>query len=186
MRVHSGFVKKLVLSKAFATAFGLVVLAGLAACAVQPPPYGPKTEGSSYGYTDEQLGANRYRVTYTGTSATPRETVEDYLLFRAAQVTLDAGFVAFEFDTRDTKAHTTYYSSFNDWPDWGWHRPFGWYWHSWPYDMDAETRPVTRYEAYAEIVMLTAEQAKAEPRSLDAHDVIARLGPRVLPPGQAH
>ena len=42
---------------------------GLAAC-VSQPVYGPKGPGSTAGYTDEQLSANRYRVTYTGTAAT--------------------------------------------------------------------------------------------------------------------
>jgi hypothetical protein len=168
---------------AFAASLSAVLLtAGLAGC-VQPAPYGPRIEGSRVGYTDERLAQNRYRVTYAGNSATPRATVEDYLLYRAAQVTLDSGFAAFEFDTRDTKAKTTYFSTFDGFPGpYGPYRHFGWYWHSWGFDEDLESRPVTRYEAYAEIVMLTADQAKSEPRSLDAHDVLTRLGPHVLPP----
>ena len=168
---------------AFAASLSAVLLtAGLAGC-VQPAPYGPRVEGNSVGYSDERLAQNRYRVTYAGNSATPRATVEDYLLYRAAQVTLDSGFAAFEFDTRDTKAKTTYFSTFNGFPGpYGPYRPFGWYWHTWGFDEDVQSRPITRYEAYAEIVMLTADQAKSEPRSLDAHDVLTRLRPRVLPP----
>lgn len=164
---------------------GLAMLA-LAACVSEPAPYGPRTTESSTGYTDQQLAANRYRVTFTGNSATSRETVENYLLLRAAEVTLSAGYTHFVFDTRDTKARTTYYSSFTGWP--GWHG-YGWYWHSWPYgppygpyDMDVTTRPITRYQAYAEIVLLTEAQAKAEPRALSAQDVIARLRPPPPPP----
>lgn len=165
---------------AFFASLGLALL--LAGC-VQPTPYGPRMEGSRTGYTDEQLAKNRFRVTYAGNSVTPRETVENYLLFRAAQVTLASGYTAFAFDDRDTKAKTTYLSSFNGFPGpYGFYRPFGWYWHNWGFDEDVQSRPITRYEAYAEIVMLTADQAKADPRSLDAQDVLARLGPRVLPP----
>ena len=40
----------------------------------------------------------------------------------------------------------------------------------------------TNYEAYAEIVLMTADQAAKEPRSLAAADVIARLGPDAAPP----
>jgi hypothetical protein len=153
----------------------------LAGCAVGPAPYGPKTTDSFSGYTDQQLAQNRYRVTYTGTNSTPRATVENYLLFRAAQVTQAAGFAAFAFADRDTKAHTTYFTD-----DFGWfgfpHRRFGWYWSDWPMDDELESRPITRYEAYAEIVMLTADQAKADPRALNAQDVLNRLGPLVMPP----
>ena len=153
----------------------------LAGCAVGPAPYQAKTGDTASGYTDQQLAQNRYRVTYTGTSATPRATVENYLLFRAAQVTQAAGFAAFAFADRDTKAHTTYFTD-----DFGWfgfpHRRFGWYWSGWPDDDQIESRPVTRYEAYAEIVMLTADQAKADPHSLNAQDVLNHLGPQVLPP----
>lgn len=164
----------------FSASVGLAVL--LAGCA-EPTPYGPRTEGSRTGYTDEQLAKNRFRVTYAGNSVTPRETVENYLLYRAAQVTLNSGYVAFAFDDRDTKAKTTYLSSFNGFPGpYGPYRHFGWYWHNWGFDEDVQSRPITRYEAYAEIVMLTADQAKADPRSLDAQDVMTRLGPRVLPP----
>jgi hypothetical protein len=170
------------IAKAYAALLVLSLAGGLSAC-TGPAPYGPKLEGGTTGYTDERLGQNRFRVTYAGTAATPRTTVEDYLLYRAAQVTLAAGYAGFEFDTRDTKARTTYYSSFDEFPEWpGFHHGFGWYWHSWPYDdLDVQTRPVTRYEAYAEIVMLNPDQTKSEPRALDAHDVIAHLGPKVEP-----
>lgn len=165
-------------SALFFSVFALI----LTAC-VSQPVYGPRGPGQSAGYTDERLAENRYRVTYTGNSITHRETVEDFLLYRAAEVTLQSGFSHFSFDTRDTKAHTTYYSTFiGGWP--GWHsrwRGHGWYWHSWPYDEDITTS-MTRYEAYAEIVMLTPEQAKDDPYSLDAHEVIDNLGPKVHPP----
>ena len=140
------------------------------------------------GYTDLRLDQNRFRVTYSGNSATGRETVENFLLMRAAQLTLQSGFSHFLFDTRDTKAKTTYFSSFTGWPGRG---PYGWYWHSWPgdfggppFDTEAESRPMTRFEAYAEIVMLTAAQAAKEPRAIDAHEIEARIGPLVAPPSK--
>lgn len=163
-----------------------LALCGLTACATKPAPYAPKTAESSTGYTDKQIDQNRYRVTFTGNSVTSRDTVENYLLLRSAEVTLHAGYDYFVFDTRDTKAKTTYMSTFTGWPGW---RGYGWYWHSWPYDpywpgpadMDATSRPITRYHAYAEIVLLTPEQAKKEPRALNAHQVIAHLRPTSSP-----
>ena len=38
-----------------------------------------------------------------------------------------------------------------------------------------DSYPVTRYQAYAEIVILTDDQASHEPRAVDAKAVIAHL-----------
>ena len=66
---------------------GLVV-AGLAGC-FRATPYQPKDRG--YGYSEQKLENNRYRVTFSGNSITSRETVENYLLYRAAELTLENG-----------------------------------------------------------------------------------------------
>ncbi len=155
----------------------------LAACET-PATYHPRDSRSDTGYTDEQLASNRYRVTFTGNSATRRDTVENYLLLRSAEVTLKAGYHWFVFDTRDTEAKTVYQSDFVGWPGW---RGYGWYWHSWPYggwgaDADLTSRPITKYEAYAEIVLLTDDQAKSEPRAIRAQDVLDHIGPSAYPP----
>ena len=55
----------------------------------------PAAAGQPTGYTDRQLSDNRWRVTFTGNSVTPRETVEDDLLLRAAEVTLGGRHTAF-------------------------------------------------------------------------------------------
>jgi len=62
-----------------ARAICLGLLVCLAGC-MTPTPYAPRLEGERTGYTDRSLTQNRYRVTFTGNSATPRETVETYLL----------------------------------------------------------------------------------------------------------
>jgi len=156
-----------------AIAASVVILAGCEGV----PPYQPSQGPGDIGYSDQQLAGNRYRVTYTGSSATRREAVENYLLLRSAEVTLKAGYRFFLFDTRDTKAKTTYHSDFAGWPG------TGWYWHSWPYgpERDFTAFPMTRYEAYAEIVLLTDEQAKAEPRAVNAQEVLDHIGPPPKP-----
>ena len=116
--------------------------------------------------------ANRYRVTFTGTSSTRRDVVENYLLLRSAEVTLKAGYHYFTFDTRDTKAKTTYESEFMGWPG------RGRYWHSWAFGPEpVESFTATRHEAYAEIILLTDEQAKNDPHALGAQDVLNHIGP---------
>src|SRR5215475_13702395 len=76
----------------------LLLAAGLLAGCMTPTPYAPRTEGQRTGYTDRALTQTRYRVTFTGNSVTPSETVENYLLLRAAEVTRAAGYSSFMFD----------------------------------------------------------------------------------------
>ncbi|HXS06926.1 MAG TPA: hypothetical protein VN723_09060 [Rhizomicrobium sp.] len=161
---------------------GLLALLILAGCAT-PAPYAPRGPGMATGYTDRQLSDNRWRVTFTGNSVTPRETVENDLLLRAAEVTLAAGGTHFVFDTRDTRANTRYdafpagpgFYGYGYWrfhPRWG-YDPFGP-----PVDIVA----TTKYESYAEIVVLNDAQAAREPKAVDAKAVIAHLTPPPPPP----
>jgi hypothetical protein len=168
---------------------GALGFLALTACST-PTPYAPREPGGYTGYTDQQLDQNRYRVTFTGNSVTRRETVENYLLLRSAEVTLQSGFRYFVFDTRDTEAKTSYRSDFVGWPGWR-GRGFG-YRHNWafadpwdpwgPFYEPVDSYPITRYQAYAEIVMLTPEQAKDDPRALDAREVVSHIGPQAAPP----
>jgi hypothetical protein len=161
----------------------LVLAAGLVAGCMGPTPYAPRLEGQRTGYTDLALTQNRYRVTFTGNSATPRETVESYLLLRAAEVTRAAGYTNFMFDTRNTNTNHSYQTIPYGPPDPFWpRRGFG-YWGGWgfPYEPDYDVVVHTNYDAYAEIVLLTPEQAAKEPRALNANEVIARLGPAAAP-----
>ncbi len=163
-----------------------LALLGLAACAT-PTAYAPAADEHGAGYSDQRLATNRYRVSFVGNAATRRDTVENFLLLRAAEVTRDAGYQWFEFDTRNTESKTTYHTDFADYPGFG--PGYGWYWHSWAYDpwdpywrSGATTFPTTSYQAYAEIILLTPEQAKGDAHALQASDVIARLGPQAAPP----
>jgi hypothetical protein len=169
----------------------LVLAAGLLAACTGPTPYQPRTEGQQTGYTDRALSQNRYRVTFTGNSATPRETVESYLLLRAAEVTRAAGYNNFMFDTRNTQANHSYQTVpygppgpywGGGWGGWGRRGAFG-YWGGWgfPYDPGMDVVERTNYEAYAEIVLLTPEQAAKEPRAMNANDVISHIGPDAAP-----
>lgn len=176
------------LPKGLVLAFGLTLALGLAGC-MTPTPYAPRLEGQATGYTDRALAQNRYRITFTGNTATPRETVETYLLLRAAEVARAGGATHFMFDTRNTRANTTVQTvPYGPPPDpYWWGRPRYGYWGGWggwgfPYDPMQDVVVRTNYEAYAEIVLLTADQAAREPRALAAADVISRLGPDAVPP----
>jgi hypothetical protein len=164
----------------------LALCAGLLAGCMTATPYAPRQEGERTGYTDRALTQNRYRVTFTGNSATPRETVESYLLLRAAEVTRAAGYSSFMFDTRNTKANHSYqtvpYGRGPGFGGWGRRGGFG-YWGGWgfAYEPNVDVVVHTNYDAYAEIVLLTPDQAAKEPRAISASDVISHIGPEAAP-----
>src|SRR3954471_7297446 len=95
------------LSRLLARTLPLTLVAGLLAGCATPSPYAPRLQGQATGYTDRALTQNRYRVTFTGNTVTPRETVESYLLLRAAEVARAAGYSHFMFDTRNTQTRTS-------------------------------------------------------------------------------
>ena len=57
----------------------------LAACAT-PTPYQPLVRNGTAtgGYTETRISSDRFRVSFQGNTITDRETVERYLLYRAA------------------------------------------------------------------------------------------------------
>jgi hypothetical protein len=164
----------------------LLATAVLLAGCMTPTPYAARIAGQSTGYTDRALTTTRYRITFTGNNVTPRETVENYLLLRAAEVTRAAGYSAFVFDTRNTSANQTYDAvPYGPPGPWGLRRGFGWGgWGGFGYAYDPAVDVIVRtnYEAYAEIVLLTPAETAREPRAINAADVIAHLGPEAAPP----
>ncbi len=171
----------------------LLVAANLAACATGPT-YRPRGPNESVGYTDQRLNDNRFRVTFSGGVGTQRQAVEDYLLRRAAEVTLQSGYTHFVFDQRDTEA--TEYRRSGFYPRTGFGMGFGpgyynprwWYYSSFAFGdpflrdpfYDRDFPPSRRYQAYSEIVTLRPEQAANEPDAIDARQLLADLPP--LPP----
>jgi hypothetical protein len=151
----------------------------LAACATQTP-YQASGPDTRHGYAEQQLAENRYRVKFSGNSATPRETVENYLLYRAAEVTLSKGYTHFVFAAQDTEAKTYYRESFDDWPR------AGFYWHNWPWGHGfgahvgtSTSRPITSYTAYADVILLAVGEAQGNPEAFDARSVLDSIGPYI-------
>ncbi len=78
---------------------GLAIVFGLAACA-SPTPYRAAT--NDLGYRDQQIESDRYRVSFAGNSATPLDRVQDYALYRAAELTVANGYDYFKVASRST------------------------------------------------------------------------------------
>lgn len=189
---------------------GAALLAlAVGACQVSPTPYQPATAGSRavsarYGYTDQQIEADRFRVTFAGNSYTDRETVERYLLYRAAQLTVERGYDHFILADRDTDKKTrTYVDSVGGGFGGGWGGGFGRFggwspywryygagfgWRGWdPFWGDPffanrmDVRTIERYEAIAEIVVARGPKPQ-NVRAFDARSVLQNLGPTIAPP----
>ena len=168
-------------------AIGLVV--GLSACETATP-YQPLRSGAqaSGGFTDQRLDQNHFRVTFQGNTVTPRETVESYLLYRAAELTVSQGFDWFETTDRHTERdRQTYIDPLYGPGPYGygfWWRAWGGYgWGAWgPYWGDATVETVQKFQASAEIVMQHGPKPVTDPKALDAREVLANLAPKIQRP----
>jgi hypothetical protein len=165
----------------------------LSACATATP-YGPAGVDSRYGYSEQRVDADRYRVSFAGNSVTSREQVEMALLLRAAEVTADNGYDWFatvnRATDRDVRLVTTpdpfYYDRYGPYwgPSWRYYRRG--YWSPWgdPFwgARDFDVREIDRFEASAEIVMGRGRKPADDANAFDAREVIQNLGPRVTRP----
>src|SRR5262245_3439973 len=87
----------------------LAAVAGLLAACATATPYQAAPPGSgpgAYGFSEQQIESNRVRITFRGNTVTDRETVETYLLYRAAEVTLAGGRDYFIVANRETEEHS--------------------------------------------------------------------------------
>lgn len=170
----------------------------LAAGCTTATPYQPiGTQGARGGFAEVRLAPNRYRVTFAGNTMTSRQRVETYLLYRAAELTLQQGSACFTIADRATDRNVetrVYRDPFGPGP-YAWWRPSwryrgAWGWRSWDpwfgdpfWADDIDVRTVQSFEANAEI-MLTRGCRADDPRSFDAREVVANLQPSIELPGE--
>ena len=86
------------------SALALVLV--LIGCAGKPTPYQPKTDRT--GYSQQKLDAQTWRVQFIGNINTPRETVENYLLYRSAEIMLFGGYEKFVMLEKDIERNVEY------------------------------------------------------------------------------
>lgn len=188
--------------------FRRTLLAALAATTllggcVTESTYAPAT-GRGFersGYSDRQIEENRFQVSFSGNSFTSRDTVEKYLLFRAAELTVQRGGDYFIFTDRDVDRRSrTYTTPGVGGPGYGY--GFGGYWGpSWRYrgrgfgwrsydpffgdpffDRGVDVETIDKYEANAEIIVGKGPKPHDNVRAFDAHEVIRNLGPTIVTP----
>ncbi len=170
--------------------FAIPALAALIAACATATPYAPVgTPGAGqYGYSDQKLEDTRFRVTFSGNSLTKLRTVENYVLFRAAELTLEQGADWFRVVQRQQDADRRLrgtgssfgygYSAF----DYRFFHPrYGAFGYRDPFFTDINVDEVTRYEVSAEIVIGSGAKP-ADPQAYAAQEVVDNLGGFVTRP----
>lgn len=83
-----------------------VIWLGLLAGCASGPVYRPAAQPGDYGYRDTMLTSQHYRVSFAGGYGTARETVENFALYRAADLALSHGAERFRVVSRQTSPIT--------------------------------------------------------------------------------
>ncbi|MEM9938655.1 MAG: hypothetical protein AAF768_07405 [Pseudomonadota bacterium] len=176
---------------------GLKMIAASAAFAViaactTTTPYQAAEDGKR-GYASQQIETDRWRVSFNGNSLTDRETVETYLLYRAAELTDQEGYDYFRVVQRDTDAdrrfietgfrRDPFYSSF--YCNYRFYHParLGYRGHRYhdPFWGSQEVREVVRYEAVAEIKLGRGDKPE-DAAYFSADEVLMNLSGRIQRP----
>lgn len=186
--------------------FGLALFASISACMTATPyqPYRSESaSGAHGGYSDQRIAADHYWVRFHGNELTSRERVEGYLLYRAAELSLQQGYDWFLILDRHTQhdvqtyvspdpLYRPYYGSgYGYWrPHWRYYdRRYGWdVWHpewgtSFWYDR-VDVTMIESFEAEAELRLHRGPIPAGEPRAFDARKVISDIGPTIELPKQ--
>lgn len=134
------------------------------ACASQGPTYESRSDGGRYGYAETLIEPNRVQISYNGDTLTPRETVETYLLYRAAETTVQRGFDYFIVVAHDVQ-EDSYYENL------GGVRPRL---------AGATFREISRHSATADILMFEGDKPPHIANAYDARAVLQALQQRVI------
>lgn len=158
-------------------------------------PFHDRAAGGIHGgYSEQQIAPDRYLVKFHGNSLTSRDRVEGYMLYRAADLTVQKGYDWFTVLDRNTEHDVRtiirpdpfyrpwYGPGYYGWtPNWDVYTPgLGWS-RYWPYvgTPSFDVRQVEAFEATAEIRMGKAPMPANDPRAIDARKVLVDLGPTI-------
>lgn len=184
----------------------------LTACATSTP-YQPASEPGGFdGFSQTMIENDRARITFGGNSLTDRETVENSLLYRSAEMAVERGFSTFTLTRRDTEENTrvrvspgasNFYDPYFDYsffrPRYGWSRGYrysrfnGFYGNRFgyggfrgygydPFFNDYDVREITKYRATAEVKFGYGGSESEE--TFDAKQVLQNLGPTIKFPDE--
>ena len=181
---------RLIRTVAVAAALGSASLLG--ACMNATPYQSATAADNEFGYQSEQLAPDRFRISFSGNSVTSRDRVENYLLYRAAELTRQNGYDGFtvvrqstdeDIDVEMVPTSTTYpgfgvgYNYYGAGYGWTSYDPYL----GTPYPAQRLSTS-DRYQAYATIEMYRGAAPATATQAFDASDVLARLGDTIEEP----
>lgn len=154
---------------------GLLLLASVLGACATATPYQPIHD--NYGYSEQKLENNRYRVWFAGNSRTPRETVENYVLYRAAEITLDNGYDYFVMSDRSTEGDRDRSN--------GMHVGIGGFSFGSHSGISLGVGSIfggggSNFYGQADIALMKGKKPSNDPAAFDAHEIKANLGPSVV------
>lgn len=186
-------------------------MAMLTACATTTPYQAATKPGGFDGYSQTMIENDRARVTFGGNSLTERDTVENYLLYRAAELAVERGFDYFSLSERDTETKTRVnvsprFGPYDPYFDYSFYRPrFGWSrYHAFshfhdpffrrgrrgfgsfgryhdPFFDDYDVHEMTKYRASAEVKFGRGTKPEAD-NAFSAREVLENLGSTIVYP----
>lgn len=174
----------------FKKLLGLLIPVLIVGCA-SVPPYHAAEGTSGYGFAEQKIESNRFRVTFKGNSSTSRQAVENFLLYRAAELTLETGNDYFIILENDTESHTSY-STISRFPRYGrrayfigpreyyYHYPYYSYGFDWGEPYRSEIHEYTRYTAEAYITVHSGQKPADNLNAFSAREVLDNLRPFVV------
>ncbi|MEM7660881.1 MAG: hypothetical protein AAF292_01425 [Pseudomonadota bacterium] len=175
--------KKSTLMKAGAT----VAAAAILAACVTATPYQPADGGiNSFGYGETKIESGKYRVTFRGNSSTDLATVENYILLRAAELSVADGFGHFtilddsESGRRSFNSTTTGFGGgFGGFGGFGsFNRGFGGVGTA-----STRTRERKSFDVAALVQAFEGQKDAENVMAFNAQEVIDNLGPIAVRPG---
>ena len=186
--------------RALSTPLLITAILALAGCAGQTS-YSPQSSNATQdnnGYTSQQIMPDRYKVKFSGNKFTSRETVDNYLLYRAADLTQQQGYDNFlvvqedtdrstqmDIDTVTTTGVSMTYPAFSPYYNF-YGSTFGSYGYD-PYsnrqfnERRITVEQIERFDASAIIEMFNADSSQTGEQVYNASQVMERIGPVETP-----
>ncbi len=159
------------------TMYFCFLVALLSGCASNLPAYRPYSDGA--GYQDKRIEENRFALSFIGNSSMTAETTENYLIYRAAEISSATGYDYFILHDKNTKQMSRYrYFPYS-------HNRYGYY-NSWGYgyghhnyDYYDYCCPYSWYEVSAEVLMYEGQKPESDLNAYDSQQVLEYLGPTI-------
>ena len=147
----------------------------LVGCASNLPPYRPYSDGA--GYQERRIEKNRFALSFIGNSSMTAEATENFLIYRAAELTDAAGYDYFILHDKATKQMSRYrYFPYS-------HGLYGYY-NNWGYGYSGFNYydyccPYSWYEVGAEAIMYKGQKPDDNLNAYDAEQVLEFMGPSI-------